>query len=859
MMSNRFFVVSLIVIGLIVTCFTFAVNPEIFGDTVENGNSINIENQISGGYFQMGATSGLGDSITAFVSETGLGTCTAKCGLYESDKTLVTNGITNTNEIDGTNNWVTFTFAVSPVLNASAYYYVVVWSEERGGSTTATLNYEADVGSGGVYYDSETFNGFPSVFSGDIEDDDGSASIYCTYTESAPPVNNAPSLQNESPSNGLTGLQILPELYAMCNDSDDDTMNATWLSNSSGSWVQFAYNNSISENDNITQTNNNFSDYSTKYYWSVNLSDGMGGYANETYNFTTMSAPESFLIYEGLNIQANYPNSRRLVRCSNGNLYIAFEVDGKTYIAYSENDGLTWKNKSVSALAGINPVLTVDSTDIVHLVYSGYAFDPDDRQLEYANSTTDFNTVVQLIDDDKHYSLPSIAVDSNDKLHLVFVKGEEGASNDDQIGYINSTDYGHTWSDEQILTDEQHSGDDTWLPTIAVNTTDSLHLVFSCERGFANEYMDIRHMESNDGGSTWTNWEGDIVIQTNNNLYYHAFVIDENDTLHISYTDLTSLAINHTANKTSWDTWNNEEDIIFENSYTSALSIDSENDYIYSVVVSQSDDDLYYNYNTSDVWQMATKIIDEYTLINFLHIGLVYSLFPVVDSVRTNIPTIGYASYYVNDSYSLKYYPSSNLEWGTPIIADEELPTQTFNQTYNYSVWWTIDISDNSGMFNYTIECNNSDIKFENSVSNGTFEILLYNLTTSCEYAIYVNVTDGDNWQNDTYTYTFIGGGTGECDYSEGEMEKRGFLLIQGLSLENETIGLVLFFALWFWAERKEDFVYFILASVLGLPMSVYLLYNTTSMFDTFLGVGVMLLSVYTSFLALVYSVKGRK
>jgi len=67
-------------------------------------------------------------------------------------------------------------------------------------------------------------------------------------------------------------------------------MNATWWSNSSGTWVQFASNTSITNNTNITQTNNNFSSMGTTYYWSVNLTDGTD-WNNVTYHFTTNYAP----------------------------------------------------------------------------------------------------------------------------------------------------------------------------------------------------------------------------------------------------------------------------------------------------------------------------------------------------------------------------------------------------------------------------------------------------------------------------------------------------------------------------------------------------------------------------------------
>jgi len=110
-----------------------------------------------------------------------------------------------------------------------------------------------------------------------------------TYT--TPPSNNPPSQSGESPTNGSTGISLTPSLHVICTDSDGGTMNATWWSNSSGSWVQFASNTSIANNTNITQTNNNFSSYSTTYWWSVNLSDGTD-WCNETYHFTTRTGNE---------------------------------------------------------------------------------------------------------------------------------------------------------------------------------------------------------------------------------------------------------------------------------------------------------------------------------------------------------------------------------------------------------------------------------------------------------------------------------------------------------------------------------------------------------------------------------------
>lgn len=101
-----------------------------------------------------------------------------------------------------------------------------------------------------------------------------------------PPV-YPPTQSNEIPINGSANIGITPNLYVLCTDIDNDNLNATWWSNSSGTWVQFASNwTGFPNNTIITQTNENFSIYGTTYFWSVNLTDGIFWY-NKTYHFTT--------------------------------------------------------------------------------------------------------------------------------------------------------------------------------------------------------------------------------------------------------------------------------------------------------------------------------------------------------------------------------------------------------------------------------------------------------------------------------------------------------------------------------------------------------------------------------------------
>jgi len=104
----------------------------------------------------------------------------------------------------------------------------------------------------------------------------------------APPANTRPAQSGESPTNASTNIAPIPDLYVLCTDHEGSNMNATWWSNSSGSWALFASNSSASgfaNNTNITQSNDNFSAELTKYWWSVNLSDGTD-WTNNTYHFT---------------------------------------------------------------------------------------------------------------------------------------------------------------------------------------------------------------------------------------------------------------------------------------------------------------------------------------------------------------------------------------------------------------------------------------------------------------------------------------------------------------------------------------------------------------------------------------------
>jgi len=100
-------------------------------------------------------------------------------------------------------------------------------------------------------------------------------------------TNNPPTITNVSPVNNSI-VAYNPPLKVTVDDADGDKLDVFWYSNVSGSWNIFAVNLNIDTSSgpvNLEQTNDNFNEYSTTYWWRVICDDGTD-LTNETYKFT---------------------------------------------------------------------------------------------------------------------------------------------------------------------------------------------------------------------------------------------------------------------------------------------------------------------------------------------------------------------------------------------------------------------------------------------------------------------------------------------------------------------------------------------------------------------------------------------
>ena len=142
-----------------------------------------------------------------------------------------------------------------------------------GASTSDTTSLSANTT---YYYRAWTYNTTEKLFSDDYQQDN--------ERTNALPVNS-----NPSPANDADNQSLNPTLSIDVYDYDDATqnMNVSFYTNESGAWAQIGTTNTSVNSGTITKATSNFDEWGTRYWWSVNTSDGNGGWDNDTYFFDT--------------------------------------------------------------------------------------------------------------------------------------------------------------------------------------------------------------------------------------------------------------------------------------------------------------------------------------------------------------------------------------------------------------------------------------------------------------------------------------------------------------------------------------------------------------------------------------------
>lgn len=226
-------------------------------------------------------------------------------------------------------------------------------------------------------------------------------------------------------------------------------------------------------------------------------------------------------------------NSPVIAVDSNNHIHVVWSdlTPGNYEIFYrkSTNAGVTWggtKRLSWNSGLSTSQVIAVDSNNTIHLVWGDNT--PGNYEIFYKRSTNGgVNWTSKKITWTSGASqFPSIAIDSNDNIHLAWYDSTPGNS---EIYYKRSTNGGVTWSSTKRLSWNASS---SMYVTIAVDSQSRVHVSWI---DFTPGNAEVFYKRSTDNGETW----GGVNRLTWNMGYsgLPAIAVDLSDTIHIVWHD----------------------------------------------------------------------------------------------------------------------------------------------------------------------------------------------------------------------------------------------------------------------------------------------------------------------------------
>lgn len=163
---------------------------------------------------------------------------------------------------------------------------------------------------------------------------------------------------------------------------------------------------------------------------------------------------------------------------------------------------------------------------------------------------------------------------------------------------------------------------------------------------------------------------------------------------------------------------------------------------------------------------------------------------------------------------------------------------------------FSITISDVDGnTTSGTIFCNNSNNMSWSNLGNGSRSLTLDPLSYSTQYTLWVNFSDEFCTVNDTFYFT-TEANVSNVTYATESWVHANFVA-SAISFETDALLFLLFVAFVIFAEWKKDFIYYIIAGVIGLSYGVHLLGVFTTYPYRIFPIGILLTGAYLFYLAL--------
>jgi hypothetical protein len=592
-----------------------------------------------------------------------------------------------------------------------------------------------------------------------------------------------PQINIVEPQNGATSINLVPPLKIKVKDTGCyDLVNVTWYGSSDGgvTWINFGTNYSVDARSGFVEVqriNSNFNGYQHIYYWNVSVTDGHNTNNSPIYNFTT--GPPWIVKKDATSPSTASSNGRKLVRTSNGDLHcVYYRTSGgvsNIFYANSTDNGEHWTETQLTSETNnqVSPAIAVDSNNDLHVVWSGRNATATLNQIRYLTYTTGWSSTITNLTDGTYTQLyPSLAVDSNDYVHVVWYGKYLGTS----YYQIRYRSYTGTWNNIIDLTTNYS---DQKYPSIAVDSTNNLHVVW---RG----YDRIRY--ENYTSSEW----GSIKNITENAYLMPSLTVDSNDIVHVVWCGEDTGGGYQIRYMNSTNNWvGTTRDLITESDMQSAPSIATDGYNNLHVVWygkhagSTTYTQIRYKKYTQTIgWDAAVTTLTTAST-NQQYPNLIWARYPTAQCR----PKTGYGFVFCNET-AVKYYNSSDLTWNTPPTINNPDPTPneygvprnpTLSVTVNgpeeedaMTITWYYWYGEQNQWQQFSV--NSSVYNFNGTCYQTCSYFSLYNTA----YRWMVNVTDGVDTTAGEFSFTTHGlqicAPSDDCDekLSTGEVRLTG-------------------------------------------------------------------------------------
>jgi hypothetical protein len=203
-------------------------------------------------------------------------------------------------------------------------------------------------------------------------------------------------------------------------------------------------------------------------------------------------------------------------------------VNAEIFYKKSTNGGASWTTKRLTYNSdeSHSPSIAADSNNHIHVVWIDYT--PGNAEIFYKKSTDGGGnwTTKRLTYNSKGSYYPTVAIDSNNHVHIVWNNYISGNS---EIYFKKSTNGGASWTTKRLT----YNVEDSFTPTIAVDSSSYIHVTW-------NDYTpgndEIYYKRSTNGGAIWTTKR---LTYNSGNSFSPDIDVAPNNQIHVVWHDYT--------------------------------------------------------------------------------------------------------------------------------------------------------------------------------------------------------------------------------------------------------------------------------------------------------------------------------